>query len=135
MVTVPILGTDLRPMDPNPSLLVEMSRDIRVSQVLLHALLLYGEEIEKAVMSIHVHVPCDFLALRFLYLSSVWKSPLGPVYTKHQRQRCDHSAMTLVILFSLKLMETLENGLQTHSGASSQSCRSVDADVWCKRVL
>ena len=43
--------------------------------------------------------------------------------------------MTLVILFSLKLMETLENRLQTHSGASLQSCRSIDADAWCKWAL
>ena len=57
---------------------------------------------------------------------------LGPVYTKCQHQGCDHSAMTLVILFSLKSMETLENGLQTHSGASSQSGRSIDVDAWCK---
>ena len=41
-------------------------------------------------------------------------SALGPVYTKRQCQRCDHSAMTLVILFSLNSMEILENGLQTH---------------------
>ena len=32
-------------------------------------------------------------------------------------------------------METLENGLQTHSGASLQSGCSVDADAWCKRAL
>ena len=43
--------------------------------------------------------------------------------------------MTLAILFSLKSMETLENGLQPHSGASSQSCRSIDTDAWCKRAL
>ena len=60
---------------------------------------------------------------------------LRPVYTKRQRQRCDHSTMMLAILFSLKSMETLENGLQTHSGASLQSCCSVDADAWCKRAL
>ena len=60
--------------------------------------------------------------------------PLGPVYTKHQRRFCDHSVMTLVILFSLKSMETLENGLQTHYGALSQSCCSVNADAWCKRT-
>ena len=71
------------------------------------------------------------------------KKDLGPVYTK--RQRCDDSAMTLAILFSLKRMESLENALQPHSGAtplfsmravllaSSQSYRSVDA--WCKRAL
>ena len=29
-----------------------------------------------------------------------------------------NAAMTLVILFSLKTMESLENGLQTHSGAT-----------------
>ena len=42
----------------------------------------------------------------------------GPVYTKRQRQLCDNVAMTLVILFSLKTMESLENRLQTHSGAT-----------------
>ena len=53
--------------------------------------------------------------------------------------------MTLAILFSLKTMESLENGLQPYSGvtplismrivslASWQSYRSVDA--WCKRAL
>ena len=55
--------------------------------------------------------------------------------------------MTLVILFSLKTMEPLENGLQPHSGvtslflmrteslASLQSCHSVDADALCKRTI
>ena len=32
-------------------------------------------------------------------------------------------------------MEMLENGLQTYFGVSSQSCRSIDADAWCKRVI
>ena len=44
-------------------------------------------------------------------------------------------------------MKSLENGLQPHSGASplfsmrteslvsSQSCRSVDPDTWCKQAL
>ena len=41
----------------------------------------------------------------------------------------------LAILFSLKSVETLENGLQTHSGASSESCSSVNTDAWCKRAL
>ena len=75
------------------------------------------------------------------------KSVLGPVYTKRQHQRCDNSAMTLAILFSLKSVEMLENRLQpqpggtllfsmrTGSQASSQSCRSVAADTWCKRVI
>ena len=43
---------------------------------------------------------------------------LGPMYTKRQRQLCDNAAMTLAILFSLKTMESLENGLQTQSGAT-----------------
>ena len=72
---------------------------------------------------------------------------LGPVYTKRQRQLCDNSAMTLAILFSLKTMESLENRLKTQSGAtplfsmrtesqaSSQSCRTVDADAWYKWAL
>ena len=72
---------------------------------------------------------------------------LGPVYTKRQRQRCDNSAMTLAILFSLKSVESLENRLQPHSGvtpffsmrtesqASSLSCHRVDADAWCKWAL
>ena len=50
--------------------------------------------------------------------------------------------MTLAILFSLKIVELLENGLQPHSGVtlllsmrtellvSSQSCCSVDPDAW-----
>ena len=36
---------------------------------------------------------------------------LGSVYTKRQRQRCDNSAMMLAILFSLKTMESLQNGV------------------------
>ena len=55
--------------------------------------------------------------------------------------------MTLVILFSLKSMESLANWLQPDSGAAqlfsmrsvslvpSQSCRSIDADAWCKSAL
>ena len=55
--------------------------------------------------------------------------------------------MMLAILVSLKSVESLENRLQPHSGvtplfsmrieslASSLSCRSVDADAWCKRTL
>ena len=85
------------------------------------------------------------------YNLSSWSSsanePLGTVYTKRQRQCCDNSAITLAILFSLKTVESLENRLQTHFGAtplfsmrtvllsSSQSCRSVDADAWCKWAL
>ena len=55
--------------------------------------------------------------------------------------------MTLAILFSLKTMESLENGLQTQSETTplfsmraillvlSQSCCSVDSDARCKRAL
>ena len=42
----------------------------------------------------------------------------GPVYTKRQRQRCDNSVMTLVILFSLKTVESLKMGFNPHSGAT-----------------
>ena len=37
---------------------------------------------------------------------------LGPVYTEHHRQRCVNSVMTLVVVFSLKTMESHQNGLQ-----------------------
>ena len=37
---------------------------------------------------------------------------LGSVYTKRQRQLYSNSAMTLVILSSLKSVERVENGLQ-----------------------
>ena len=71
---------------------------------------------------------------------------LGPIYTKHQCQCCDNSVMTLAILFSLKTIEPLQNGVATHFQvtslfsmrtelqASSQSCHSIDADAWYKRV-
>ena len=45
------------------------------------------------------------------------RSP-GLVYTKHQRQSCDNSAMMLEILSSLKTKESLGNGLQPHSGVT-----------------
>ena len=53
----------------------------------------------------------------------------------------------LAILFQLKTMELLQNADATHfqatllfsmgtvSPASSQSCRSIDADAWCKWAL
>ena len=44
--------------------------------------------------------------------------PLGPVYIKRQRQHRGNSVMVLAILFSLKSMETFENGLQPNSGTS-----------------
>ena len=55
--------------------------------------------------------------------------------------------MILVILFSLKTVESLQNGVATHFQvtplfsmrtellALSQNCSSVDANVWCKRAL
>ena len=50
------------------------------------------------------------------------------IYTKHQRQCCGNSAMMLA-------MVSLENGLQSKSGASSQRCCSIDADTQCKWAL
>ena len=45
-----------------------------------------------------------------LFRKSGWLNPWGPVYFKRQRQQhhCDNSAMTLVIVFSLKAIESLE---------------------------
>ena len=55
--------------------------------------------------------------------------------------------MTLAILFSLKTMELLKNGIATHfqvttlfsmrteSLVSLPSCKSIDAVAWYKRVL
>ena len=55
--------------------------------------------------------------------------------------------MRLAILFSLKTMESLQNGVATHFGvtalfsfrpvllASSQHCPNIDADAQCKRAL
>ena len=59
----------------------------------------------------------------------------------------DNSAMMLVILFLLKTMESLQNvvaihfwviplfSMKTEFLASSQSCRSIDADAWYKGGL
>ena len=71
-----------------------------------------------------------------------------PVYTKRQSQRCNIiSAMMLAILFSLKTMESIQNGIANHFQAtplfsmktvmlaSLQSCHNVDADAWCKLGL
>ena len=43
---------------------------------------------------------------------------LGLICTKRQSQSCDNSAMTLAILFSLKTMELLEDGLHPQSGVT-----------------
>ena len=89
----------------------------------------------------------------FIFVTVPWahcpnkNEPLGSVYSKRQRQCCDNSAMMLAISFSLKLAKSLENRLQPHSGAtplfsmrmesqaSSQSCRSIDADIWYKWAI
>ena len=60
---------------------------------------------------------------------------LGPVYTEHQRQRCDNSPMMLAILLSLKTMELLQNGVvATHLSSDSivyneKSITSVIAEL------
>ena len=58
-----------------------------------------------------------------------------------------NAAMMLAILLSFKTVESLHNGVATHFQvtplfsmrtellALSQSCSSVDANVWCKRAL
>ena len=68
----------------------------------------------------------------------------GPFTTSVRVQHCDNSAMMLAIVFSLKTMELIQNGIVTYFQetplfsmrtiliASPQSCRSVDADAWCK---
>ena len=69
----------------------------------------------------------------------------GPL--KRQHQRCANSAKMLAILYSLKTMEWLQNGIETdfkgtplfsmrtESLASLESCCSIDVDAWCKRAL
>ena len=47
------------------------------------------------------------------------------VFTERQKQRCDNSAIMLTILFLLKTMDSLKNGLQPTRSRS----RSVDADT------
>ena len=62
--------------------------------------------------------------------------PEGPVYTKHQCQRCDNSAMTLHWLgFATHFQASPLISRRTESLASSQSGRSIDADPWCKPAL
>ena len=77
----------------------------------------------------------------------VCRALVGFVYTKRQLQRCHNSAMMAMILFSLKTMEWLQNGIAIHfqatpllsmrteMQASMQSCCRVDADAWCERAL
>ena len=111
-------------------------------------------------LTVCVNEALSLLLLNCIVYEPAWKrchfhlclniyEPLRFIYTKRQRQRCDNSAMTLAILFSLKSVELLQNGFATHFQAtplismrtklqaSLQSCRSVDADAdaWCKRTL
>ena len=67
---------------------------------------------------------------------------LRPVYINFS-----NDAVTLAILFSLKTMESPQIGVATHFQAtllfsirivllvSSQNCRNIDSDAWCKRAL
>ena len=59
----------------------------------------------------------------------------GPVYIKHQSQCCDNALMMLTILSSLKIMESLQNVVAIHSGATPLfSRRSVSLALsqrWC----
>ena len=92
-------------------------------------------------------VPCERTLRSSINSATTPVTPLGPIYTKRQSQRCNNSVMTLAILHLLKTIESLKNGLQPHCGASplltmrteslasSQSCCSVDSDAWCKWAL
>ena len=96
---------------------------------------------------IHTQCPRHFNPRVTFWDATIFQCIEGHVYTKQQHQHCDNSEMMLAILFSLKSMESFENGLQLHFGvillfsmrteslASLQSCCSVDADTWCKRTL
>ena len=64
-----------------------------------------------------------------------WAQMLGPVYTKHQRQCCDNSAMTRQNGFATHFQASPLISMRTESLVSSQSGRIVDADAWCKRAL
>ena len=89
----------------------------------------------------------DLQALIGLIVSDFQVSKvLRPFYTKLQHQGCDNSAMMLAILFSFRSIKLLLNKIATHFRdaplfsirtellVSSQSCRRIDADAWCKRV-
>ena len=60
---------------------------------------------------------------------------LEPVYTKRQHQHCDNSAVMLQNGFATHFQASPLISMRAESLASSQSCRSVDADAWCKRAL
>ena len=58
---------------------------------------------------------------------------LWPIYTKHQHQCSANARMTLAILFSLKSMETLGNGIATRFRATPFVSMRIDAQ--CKWAL
>ena len=70
---------------------------------------------------------------------------LGCVYTKRQRQTCDDACDSVLIENSgvaskwIRLQTdsrvTPLFSMRTELLASWQSCRSFDADAWCKRAL
>ena len=78
---------------------------------------------------------------------AIGSTVLGPVYTRHQRQCCDNSGIMLAILFLLKTMGLLQNGVATYFQGtplfsmrtvlldSLQSCCCIDADDFCKQPL
>ena len=45
----------------------------------------------------------------YINTEGITKVPLRTLYTEHRGKYCDNCAMTLVILFLLKTMESLEN--------------------------
>ena len=59
---------------------------------------------------------------------------MGHVYTGRQRQCCENSAVMLDILFSLKIMESLENGLQPDSGATYYRSQTKFAKVMFSQI-
>ena len=76
-----------------------------------HTCLLLGD----AYMSIQEVCSYSRVCLMFQPEAAyIFQRDLGPVYTTRQRQPCDNSAMTLGILFSLKTMESLQNGVAAH---------------------
>ena len=70
-----------------------------------------------------------------LFASEMVLSYQGPVYTKRQRQRCEHTGMTLQNGVATHFQASPLISMRAESQASSQSGRSVDTDTWCKRAL
>ena len=68
---------------------------------------------------------CQLTLQKVPLIFCIIKGPFTPSVSVNS-----HSAMTLANSFSLKSMETLENGLQTHSGPSLQSCTTTLHFIW-----